>query len=92
MKKFLKVRFFFVLFSMPNKKTNDFCLVSPENVLLGCTKPNDRLHEYVVPNTFDTWKICREECFSRGTKVLTKKTKTSLLKNRLFADCFVFSK
>lgn len=44
-------------------------LVSPDRVSLGCVKDDDRLHQYVIPETYPDWKQCREECNNRRMKV-----------------------
>jgi hypothetical protein len=44
-------------------------LVSSDVISLGCFQETDRIHQYIIPETFDHWKSCREECHNRGTKV-----------------------
>lgn len=46
-----------------------FVLVSPDLIFLGCFHETDRVHQYVIPETFDNWRLCREECNSRRAKV-----------------------
>jgi hypothetical protein len=38
-------------------------------ILLGCLKDNERTHQYIIPETFDNWKSCRDECYNREMKV-----------------------
>ena len=40
---------------------------------MGCLKDNDRLHQYVIPETFDKWQTCRKECENRRMKVKIEK-------------------
>jgi hypothetical protein len=57
-------------FSLINKDFFDLILLVPSDVvLLGCLKEIDRIHQYIIPNIFDNWQSCREECYHRGMKV-----------------------
>jgi hypothetical protein len=44
-------------------------LVSPDRVSMGCLKENDRVHQYIIPEKYDKWQQCREECDHRRMKV-----------------------
>ncbi len=54
---------------------NHFCLrhyffLVPSNaVSLGCLKEMGRVHQYIIPETFDSWRLCRDECHNRRMKV-----------------------
>ncbi|CAF1019415.1 unnamed protein product [Rotaria sordida] len=43
--------------------------VSLDITSLGCLKGNDRIHQYIIPETFDNWQLCRNECYNRKTKI-----------------------
>ncbi|UJR29011.1 hypothetical protein I4U23_010229 [Adineta vaga] len=43
--------------------------VTPNDVSLGCVKKNDRLHQYLIPQMFDYWRECRNECHERKMKI-----------------------
>jgi len=36
---------------------------------MGCLKNSNLVHQYILPEIFDNWIFCREECYNRGTKV-----------------------
>jgi len=44
-------------------------LVSPDRVSMGCLKDNDRVHQYIIPEKYDKWQQCREECDRRRMKI-----------------------
>ncbi|CAF4229923.1 unnamed protein product, partial [Rotaria sp. Silwood2] len=43
--------------------------VSSDRVSMGCLKENDRVHQYIIPEQYDTWQQCREACYNRRMKV-----------------------
>ncbi|CAF2607106.1 unnamed protein product [Rotaria sp. Silwood2] len=47
----------------------DIAHVSLDVISLGCLKNNDRMHQYIIAETFDKWKLCRDECYNRKMKI-----------------------
>ncbi|CAF0748743.1 unnamed protein product [Adineta steineri] len=43
--------------------------VSPKTVTLGCLNDNDRTHQYIIPENYNNWKLCRNECHNRRMKI-----------------------
>ncbi|CAF1487008.1 unnamed protein product [Rotaria magnacalcarata] len=43
--------------------------VSTDRVSLGCLKENDRVHQYMIPEQYDKWQQCREDCHQRRMKI-----------------------
>ena len=64
-------------------------LVSPDRVSLGCLKDDQRLHEYIIPETYDDWRQCREECNNRRMKVSSRSLRLLHLL-LLGVDCLSF--
>ncbi|CAF4701930.1 unnamed protein product [Rotaria sp. Silwood1] len=43
--------------------------VSLDIISLGCVKNNDRIHQYIIAEVLDNWKLCRDECYSRKMNI-----------------------
>ncbi|CAF1143554.1 unnamed protein product [Rotaria sordida] len=43
--------------------------VDSDRVSMGCLKENVRIHQYMIPEQYDTWQECREGCYRRRMKV-----------------------
>ncbi|CAF3562273.1 unnamed protein product [Rotaria sp. Silwood1] len=42
--------------------------VSLDIISLGCVKNNDRIHQYIIAEVLDNWKLCRDECYKESFK------------------------
>ncbi|CAF4402568.1 unnamed protein product [Rotaria socialis] len=47
----------------------DIANVSLDIIALGCLKSNDRVHQYIIAEVFDDWKLCRDKCSNRKMKI-----------------------
>ncbi|CAF4659905.1 unnamed protein product, partial [Rotaria sp. Silwood1] len=43
--------------------------VSLDIISLGCVKNNDRIHQYIIAEVLDNWKLCRDECYNRKMNI-----------------------
>ena len=73
------------LFLFKNKNS---ILVSLDIISLGCLQSNDHIHQYVIPERFDEWKLCRDECYNRKTKVSYFRCGTNLPTAECIGICF----
>ncbi|CAF0958355.1 unnamed protein product [Adineta ricciae] len=43
--------------------------ITPGDVSLGCVNENDDIHQYITPQTYDYWRLCRDDCQARKMKI-----------------------